>query len=79
MTSPRPVPPARKPAAKPQPLDDDSLTQQEFCRLEKISVRTLDALRLSGGAPKFYRIGRQLRLTRSEHARLRAELMARER
>jgi hypothetical protein len=44
------------------------LTVDEFCSLEKISRRTFDGLRARGEAPRFFLIGRQIRITRAARA-----------
>jgi hypothetical protein len=74
---PHQIEPPAKPerAAKPpQPTTSgDSLTISEFCRLEKVSRRTFDALRARGGAPAIYFVGKQNRIRPEAHKAWRAK------
>jgi hypothetical protein len=71
----RAAPEARAPTPKPQipPPSDDSLTVSEFCALEKISRRTFDGLRARDEGPRFFLIGKQIRITREAREAWRAK------
>jgi excisionase family DNA binding protein len=55
------------PVGRPIPLDPDALLYPaEAAHLLAMSERTLEGLRLKGGGPGFYRLGRAIRYRRSD-------------
>jgi hypothetical protein len=63
--------PARAKPATPPPIPPDAdslLSVDQFCASEGISRRTFDGLRARGEAPRFFLIGRQIRITRASRA-----------
>ncbi|RCG21935.1 hypothetical protein DQ384_36355 [Sphaerisporangium album] len=58
--------PPRAPATASAPGDDPWLYFEDVCALHEIEVRTLRHLRAHGEGPPFIRVGRRLRIRRSQ-------------
>lgn len=58
-------PVAPGPCGRPIPTDPDAaLFEEEAAELEGVSVRTLQAKRVRGGGPEYFKVGRSVRYTR---------------
>jgi excisionase family DNA binding protein len=55
------------PSGRPLPVDPDALLYPaEAAHLLAMSERTLEGLRVKGGGPRFYRLGRAIRYRRRD-------------
>ena len=57
-----PRPPKSSPSSPISPL----LTERQVARILGVSVRTVQGWRLRGGGPRYYKLGRSVRYSRSD-------------